>query len=145
MQHVSQAGWSFRLEHLPSHQSCCLYKHFIRNFHQLTCSLRLYRHTNNDAKRMLRLLNAGAKINFYEPSCSVNTAWHLNFVQESPGGDSLTLHSNADCAVLHVCSMCCGQGGPDHGAEPKGEETSKNPVALKWLHVSLGKFYFPLF
>lgn len=94
---------------------------------------------------MLRLLNAGAKINFYEPSCSVNTTWHLNFVRESPGGDSLTLHSKADCAVLHVCSMCCGQGGPDHGAEPRGEETNKNPVALKQLHVSLGKFYFPLF
>lgn len=44
VQKVSQAGWSFRLEHLPSHQSCCLYKHFIRNFHQFTCSLRLYRH-----------------------------------------------------------------------------------------------------
>lgn len=57
---------------------------------------------NNAAKRMLRLLNAGAaKINFYESSCSVNTVWYLNVVQESPGGDSLTLHSKVDCAVLH--------------------------------------------
>lgn len=104
---------------------------------------------NNAAKRMLRLLNAGAKINFYEPSCSTNTVWHLNFVSESTGGGSLTLHSRGLCCPV-LCaplvakmdlSMALNQ--EERLCQPARKP--KESCILDKLYVSLGEFYFPLF
>lgn len=97
---------------------------------------------NNAAKRMLRLLNAGAKINFYEPSCSVNTAWHLNFVGESPGGDSLTLYSKVDCAVLHCVLhvLWLRWTGPRSWTKRRGDQ--QESCNLEEATCQLGKILF---
>lgn len=97
---------------------------------------------NNAAKRMLRLLNAGAKINFYEPSCSVNAVWHLNFVQESPGGDSLTLHRKADCAVLHCELHVLWPRWTWPWSWTERRRDQQEPCSLKEATYQLGKILF---
>jgi hypothetical protein len=75
MLNVPQAGWnSDGSMCLLTSQSCCIHKHFIRNMHSCTYSVDIH---NNATMAILRLLSGDGKINFYEPSFSVNTAWHF--------------------------------------------------------------------
>lgn len=85
----------------------------------------------NAAKRMLRLLNDDAKINFYEPSCSINTVWHFKWWHISIVWDSLqegihwTTQQKGLCFLLGAFHFLWPRWTGD-GAEMRGEYVSNS-------------------